>query len=376
MIEKFEEANCPMTLKNPVVNGLKAAGKRVFGYTCTNFPEEIAYAAGIVPVRAIGAPGLVGESGPLQPAAQCFIARANMEMALGEGFSNLDGFVITNTCDMVQNFYSALEYYKPFPFYYFISRPNIAHTEPALKFFRFELEEFKKAVEGYTGKPITEDDLSAAVSVYNENRRLLTELYDLRGKEEKPRISGTDFTKVIMASFYMDKAEHNRLLKDAIARIKQGPAVENVQVRVHLSGSTYPDTEIFQLIEDAGGMVVSDDLCIGTRYFVNPVKEDQAPMDALADRYLNKLACPCMHQGSKLDERYNFIKAQLRANRGQGVVFGLQRFCDTHLVDYQALRYRLEQDKIPFLYHEVESTVGAGQLKTKLETFFDIIKGA
>ncbi|MBI4773099.1 MAG: 2-hydroxyacyl-CoA dehydratase [Deltaproteobacteria bacterium] len=376
MIEKFERANQPMTLKNPVVQELKEAGKRIIGFTCTNFPEEIVYAAGMIPVRAIGAPGLTGESGPLQPASQCFIARANMEMALGEGFSNLDGFVITNTCDMVQNFFSALEYYKPFPFYHFISRPNIAHSGPALKFFRYELDEFRKVVEAYAGKSISDADLSRAISVYNENRRLLKELYDLRGKGQKPLLSGSDFTKVIIASFYMDKETHNKLLKDYIQELKAGSGVDGVQVRVHLSGSTYPDTEMFDIIEELGGMVVSDDLCIGTRYFVNPVNEKINPMDALADRYLNKLACPCMHQDGKLDERYNFITAQIKQNRGQGVIFGLQRFCDTHLVDYQALRYRLEADNIPFLYHEVESTVGAGQLRTKLETFFEIVKGA
>ena len=376
MIEKFERANQPMTLKNPAVQELKEAGKRIIGYTCTNFPEEIVYAAGLIPVRAIGAPGLTGESGPLQPAAQCYIARANMEMALGKGFSNLDGFVITNTCDMAQNFFSALEYYEPFPFYHFISRPNLAHSEPALKFFRYELDVFKKVVEEYTGKSLSDADLSRAISIYNENRRLLKELYDMRGKEEKPLLSGSDFTKAMIASFYMDKETHNKLLKDYIQELKAGPGIDNVEVRVHLSGSTYPDTDIFEIIEELGGMVVSDDLCIGTRYFVNPVNEKQNPMDALADRYLNKLACPCMHQGSKLDERYSFITTQLKQNRGQGVIFGLQRFCDTHLVDYQALRYRLEEDNIPFLYHEVESTVGAGQLRTKLETFFEIVKGA
>ena len=53
MIEKFERANQPMTLKNPVVQELKEAGKRIIGYTCTNFPEEIVYAAGLIPVLRI-----------------------------------------------------------------------------------------------------------------------------------------------------------------------------------------------------------------------------------------------------------------------------------------------------------------------------------
>ncbi|MBE0617355.1 MAG: 2-hydroxyacyl-CoA dehydratase, partial [Proteobacteria bacterium] len=82
---------------------------------------------------------------------------------------------------------------------------------------------------------------------------------------------------------------------------------------------------------------------------------------------------PCMHHGSKLDERYAFLKDELRETRGQGVIFALHRFCDTHLVDYQALRYRLLQDEIPCLYHEIDSSLGPGQLRTKLEAFFEIL---
>ncbi|MBI5018586.1 MAG: 2-hydroxyacyl-CoA dehydratase [Deltaproteobacteria bacterium] len=372
MIDAFKQASEPVTARNPAVKELKQSGRRVIGYTCSNFPEEIAYAAGMVPVRAIGAPGLGGETGPLQPEAQCSVARSNLQLALGEGFSNLDGFVVTNSCDMAQNFYSALEHYSPFPFLHFISRPNIAHSRPALDFFRFELDVFKQAVERFVGKPIADEDLSNAISVYNENRRLLKELYDLRGKGEKPLISGSDFTRVAIASFYMDKARHSELLKGFLEEVRRGPPVAESCVRVHLSGSTFPDAELFELIEQVGGMVVSDDLCIGTRYFMAPVEEGGAPMDALADRYLNKMACPCMHHGSKLDERYDFIKGQLQQCGGQGVIFALQRLCDCHLVDYQALRYRLQSDGIPCLYHEVEATIGSGQLRTKLEAFFEI----
>ncbi|MBI4776033.1 MAG: 2-hydroxyacyl-CoA dehydratase [Deltaproteobacteria bacterium] len=78
-------------------------------------------------------------------------------------------------------------------------------------------------------------------------------------------------------------------------------------------------------------MVVWDDLCIDARYSVTQVNEKGDPMNAPADRYLIKPACPCMHQGNKLDERYGFITRRIEQNRGQGVVFGLQRFCDTHL---------------------------------------------
>lgn len=373
MLDAFERAMNPVPAQNPSVSEMKAAGVRLLGYTCAVFPEEIAYAAGFVPIRALGAPGYGNQTGHLQPAAQCFVARGSLELALGDGCSALDGFVVTNTCDMSHNFHSALDLYQPFGFHHFISRPNRAHSEGALRYFRHELGAFCSALESHFGRNITAEGLAAAISTYNEHRRLLTELGDLRGAEGGPRLYGAEFAKVLVSSFYMDKARHNELMKALLREVKDRPPLTGDPVRVHLSGASFPDAELLELIESAGGLVVCDDLCTGARHFRGQVDEDRDPLDALADRYLNQLACPCMHHAGKFDERYTFLRSELVRNRGQGVIFALYRYCDTHLADFQALRDRLDRDSIPFLYHEFDASIGA-QLRTKLEAFFEILR--
>lgn len=373
MFDAFERALNPVAAQNPSVLELRRTGVPLLGYTCSVFPEEIAYAAGIVPIRALGAEGCGNETGLLQPAAQCFVAKGSMELALGGGYLGLSGFVITNACDMCHNFHAALEFYKPFRFHHFISRPNVARSEGALRYFRYELDAFQAALETHFGLEITDANLSAAIATYNEHRRLLSQLADLRGAQGGPRLLASEFSKVMVSSFYMDKARHNALMKELLEHLRSGPPVVGDPVRVHLSGASLASSELFDLIESAGGLVVSDDLCTGARHFVGQVDENRDPLDALADRYLNQLACPCMHHPGKFDERYAFIRSELIRNSGDGVLFALYRYCDTHLADFQALRDRLERDGIPYLYHELDASVGA-QFRTKLEAFFEILR--
>ena len=48
VMEKFIQA---VPLVNPWINNWKDEGKKVFGYFCSYIPEEILYAADILPIR-------------------------------------------------------------------------------------------------------------------------------------------------------------------------------------------------------------------------------------------------------------------------------------------------------------------------------------
>ena len=64
--------------------------------------------------------------------------------------------------------------------------------------------------------------------------------------------------------------------------------------RLLLGGVDLEDPAYVKLIEDLGGLVVTDFLCFGIRDFWNPVDEDAEPMLALAKRYIENVSCPRM----------------------------------------------------------------------------------
>ncbi|MBT7696009.1 MAG: hypothetical protein HN737_01205, partial [Desulfobacterales bacterium] len=76
-------------------------GKKVFGYFCCITPEEILYAADVLPVRITG----TGE--PLQHADQhippnaCPYAKSCLDAGMRGMYDYLDGVVIPNSCDII-----------------------------------------------------------------------------------------------------------------------------------------------------------------------------------------------------------------------------------------------------------------------------------
>ena len=61
--------------------------------------------------------------------------------------------------------------------------------------------------------------------------------------------------------------------------------------------------------------------------------------------------------------------------KAEGVIFCLQRFCDTHQFDLPFLIESLKAQGMPILSWEVEQNIAAELLRPQLMTFFEIIGG-
>jgi benzoyl-CoA reductase/2-hydroxyglutaryl-CoA dehydratase subunit BcrC/BadD/HgdB len=69
--------------------------------------------------------------------------------------------------------------------------------------------------------------------------------------------------------------------------------------------------DIYQVVEASGGRVVWDDFCTGARYFEGDVDETGPPLDALTEKYLQRVVCPAKHAGI-------YSRAAISAGQGQG----------------------------------------------------------
>ena len=122
--------------------------------------------------------------------------------------------------------------------------------------------------------------------------------------------------------------------------------------------------------------ISADDLCISNRYYEGLVEADEGcsrkdMLDLLAKRYLDKPACMRMADtGSKLEE----IKAKVRHQEVQGVIFISLKFCDTMLYSFPLLRKAMTELKIPVLYLEIEyNNFSEGQIKTRMQAFLEML---
>jgi benzoyl-CoA reductase subunit C len=348
----------------------KNMGKKVFGYFCTYVPEEIIHAAGIIPVRMMGGSEDITLADVHLPSYVCSFARSCYDQGLKGVYNYLDGMVFPCTCDTITSLYNIWKADIKTPYVGFVD-PLCAKTETAKKYFREEVARFKQSLENFLGREISNTSLQKSIEVYNENRRLLKEVYELR-KSSHPPISGVEALNIVRSSMLIPKEEHNRLLENLLDKLSERDDPPKQGLRILVSGSVIYDPEILKMIENSGGLIVTDDLCTGTRYFWDLVNKSVPPLTGIADRYYERIPCPCNYSPER---RLQHILNLIKDYNVEAVIFTLQKFCDPHLFDYPFMEDSLKEAEIPTLLIETEHvTSPLGPLKTRIEAFLETIQ--
>jgi bcr-type benzoyl-CoA reductase subunit C len=349
----------------------KNGSKRTLGYFCTYTPEEMIHSAGILPARILGEKEDISLADLHLPNFACSFVRSSLESALKGKNDCLDGAVFPQSCDSLQVLSDVWRRNFPGKFYSSVISPAKMNGKDSLRYFISELNRFKQDLESFIGRAITERELQESIKAYNENRRLLEELYAIRRKS--CTISASDVLAVLISGMLLPKAEHTEMLSQLISHLQSVPPQVSGKPRVVLSGNICSSPDIIELIEDAGMIVVDDDLCIGSRYFLGQIDESIAPLEAIARRYLQKVHCPCKY--SEDFDRGEYLLNLVANSEAQAVIFLQVKFCDPHLFDYPYLAQNLQANGIPHLLIEYEQQSSLlSPIKTRLEAFCEVLK--
>ena len=143
--------------------------------------------------------------------------------------------------------------------------------------------------------------------------------------------------------------------------------------RIILSGGVCNQPDIYTIIEEAGGAVVGDDLCTGSRSFSGLI--DETARSRRGDRRSDTWSGSSVRRSTGgSTERADHLVRLVREKRAQGVIFFLLKFCDPHAFDYPYLKEALDKAGIPSMLIEVEDRLPAdGQLRTRFEAFIEMI---
>ncbi|MEE9202402.1 MAG: 2-hydroxyacyl-CoA dehydratase [Dehalococcoidia bacterium] len=369
MIEPFVQA---VNGRHDYARQWKArTGGRVVGYLCTYVPEELLYAAGMLPVRVLGSHQPQDVTEPHIFSIFCPFCRDVLAQGLQGRYSYLDGLVKARSCMHIRNTFTSWQKHIPLPFSYYIGMPAIPQLGAARDFLVGELGAFKEALEGWTGQPITEAALSEAVEVYNANRCLMRQLYQTR-RAERPPISGEEAMYVALASQVMDKREHSALLSDLLSGLDSRPDPPQPGVRLMLVGTENDDADLVALMESKGGLVVADDHCSGSRYFWNDVAPDGDLLRAIATRYIERPRCPAKDIPQR--QRLEHVVGIARDYDVQGVVLLQQKFCEPFEYEIPPLQARLREEGIPSLFLEYDLAMNVGPMSSRIEAFLEMIE--
>ncbi len=346
-------------------------GGKVIGIFCTYVPEEILYAADILPVRILGSHEPQDVSEPHIFAMFCPFCRDCLAQGLKGRYDYLDGITIAQSCLHIRQAYTSWDLHIPVDFKYYLPHPMHVQSPHAIPYLTEELKQFKKAVEEWTGKQITEEDLKRGIEIMNTNRRLLQQVYELR-KKPNPPLTGLEAMIMVVSSQMVDKREHNKALEELLEKLPSR-SLDEPGERLMILGSEDDDTEFIAMVEDLGSRIVIDEHCTGTRYFYEEVNTNGDVLTSIAERYVKRIPCPSKDWPKRT--RVDHIVKLAKEYNIQGAIVMQMKFCDPHELDTPAIKEALEKDVgVPTIFLEFDVTVPIGQFKTRVEAFLEIIR--
>lgn len=347
-------------------------GGQVVATMCTYTPEELLIAAGMLPVRVLGAHEPQNVTEPYIFGMFCPFCRDSLAQGLLQRFDYAEGVTLTQSCIQYRQTFNSWRAHVPtVKWDYYLPMPNEVQSPFAKKLHYDEVKKFHAFMEVTSGRKISAADLNRAIEIVNRNRRLLRELFEYR-KEENPRITGLEALYASISAQFVDKEEHNRELERVIAEVRKRPHERDEGVRLMTIGSENDDCGFMAMIESVGCTIVIDDQCSGTRYFWNEARLQDDPIATIADRYCERPACPTKDYPAHT--RFDHVLKLAKDYNARAAIFLQQKFCDPHEGDYPDLKKHLESNGIPTLFLEFDITNPLGPFRIRVEAFLETLR--
>ena len=344
--------------------------RNAIGFFCPYVPEELLHAAGGLPLRLMGTPINMSHVQAHLPSNCCHLLKSSLESLLQGELNFLQGVIFSHTCDSMQGLSDIWAHQGRFPIHFNLMIPSNLDSEHSRPYLKAEMERFKEFLESHLGK-ITPQRIKASVQLFNRIREKLGEIYTRRRKG-LTQLPGSFFAQIIRAGYLMDRVRYLELLEELLDALPDQTEDCKDLVPVYLSGNMAHSVSYFSLIEEAGAMIVQDDLCSGARTLRLMVPENLDPIEALTQRYYTSFFCPTKHIGYRA--HVETLLGDVQKSGARGVIFLLYKYCEAHYFDYPDLKVALESKGIPCLLLDVEDpSYSLGQLKIRIQAFVEML---
>ncbi len=329
-------------------------GRKVIGALPMNFPAEIAHAAGAlsVVIQEDREPITLGRN--LLTEYNCGYSKNLADKAATGRLALYDGFFLADHCVQLLGALDVVREEVPEKPAYFGQLISSLSDSWTFDQVRLRMVDFRQALGDFTGNPISDDDLSRSIALFNTNARMLQQIFSER-REGNATFTSTQIQAIVKSSMIMDKEDHSTLLSMVLAN--SGFVARDDRIRLHLSGHFChaPKPELLELIEDCGAVIVDDDLYHGTRYAPTTVSEDGDPLSALASAYLERnVAVPCPTVAQHDVDWDGYLLKAIEDSSAEGAIVLMAKYCEPHMLYYPELRKALNARGIPHLLIETE----------------------
>ncbi len=357
----------------------KKTGSKAVGFLPVYVPREFIHAAGMLPVGLLGCGSHLDiiKGDAFFQSYICHIPRSTIELAVTKRLDCIDGFLFPAICDVIRNLSGMFQSIMEDKYIKFMDYPQDFSDELGGTFYQTELRDLMQGLSKLSGKEITMDDLKNSIKIYNENRKVVEELYQMRSVAPH-LVSSYELYILMRAGYILEVSEHTQMLRDymedAAKNLENKILRDNVRVVVTGTFCEQPPLNLIKSLEQSGCYIVDDDWVLSNRYIEGDIENIDDPIKALATVYMNQ-AVSCASRYEEKEQKGKYLLRQIKSRRAEGAIFCAPSFCDPALLERPMLQAVLKENKIPYTSIKYAENTGQFQvLKEQAGTFADSIK--
>jgi len=353
-------------------------GGLAIGYMPIYIPRELLHAQGVLPV------GLMGGRDDLEiirgdayyQSYICHIPRSTVELGLNGSLDPLDGMLFPAICDVIRNLSGMWQMLFPGKLVRYLDVPQNFDRNVGGAFWRHELVELSDALTAHGARPYDAGALRQSIAQFNENGRLVRDLYALR-RASPWKVPTSELYVLLRASLLMPVDDASSMLRDYLHHAEADDSRRPLdQARVLITGSfcEQPPLGLIKTLERAGCYIVDDDFVQIHRWIRSDIATDGDPMESLVTAFLDDAtASPTRYtpHGGKGED----LVVRVSESGAEGVLFCAPSFCDPALLDQPMAVRAIERHGIPWTAFKYAENSGQFQvIREQAGTFADSIK--
>jgi len=353
-------------------------GRKVVAFMPIYVPRELIHAAGMLPLGIMGA----GENlevihgDAYYQSSICRIPRSTLELGVTGRLDFVDGFLFPSICDVIRNLSGIWKLQFPNVYVRYFDVPQNYQDGVGGAYYVRELQELREGLEGLCGRKITDEALRASIAAFNENSRLVREVYAARAKA--PWLAPTSEVYLVMrAGLVLPVEEHTQLLRDYLAAVRADARPPRDNCRIVLNGvfCEQPPLNLIKAIELSGCYVVDDDFVLVNRFLLDDVPTSGDPLEQLAGAFLHRSVETAAKYQPVEKLKGKFLLDAVKDNGAEGVIFAAPSFCDPALLDRPMLERALDRVDVPHIgFKYAENSAQMQPVREQAGTFADSIK--